>query len=56
MSNLEKLTKAGIVDPNHLSDAEKKTVESLSDDEVNCLISVKGKAQAAGIAAAPKII
>jgi hypothetical protein len=44
MSNLEKLKTAGVVPDNHtLTDADTSTIENLSDQEVQSLISLKQK-------------
>ena len=44
MTNHEKLDAAGLINPDHdFSDEDKKVLESLSDDEVDALISVQKK-------------
>jgi hypothetical protein len=44
MSNLETLKAAGVVPDNHtLSDTDCSTIENLSDQEVQALISLKQK-------------
>jgi len=44
MSRLEELRSAGLAHPTHeFSDDEQKLIESLSDDEVKTMISVKKK-------------
>ena len=43
-TNLEQLQEAGLIDPKHkFSDEEKAAIESLTDAEVNHLISSKQK-------------
>lgn len=43
-TNMEKLTQAGIVGtPHTISDDDQQAIESLSDSEVDTLISVKNK-------------
>jgi hypothetical protein len=43
--NLKTLTEAGVIpkDYKHLTDAEKAAIETLSDHEVNAIISTKTK-------------
>lgn len=44
MTNHEKLDAAGLINPDYdFSDEEKAVLESLSDDEVDALISVQKK-------------
>ena len=44
MSNVSKLSDAGLIDPSQLSDEHKDIIENqLSDDEVTSLISVQNK-------------
>ena len=43
MSNLYRLYKAGLVDPTKLSPEEQALADSLTDEEVDALISIKGK-------------
>jgi len=44
MTNHEKLDAAGLINPDYeFSDEEKAVLESLSDDEVDALISVQQK-------------
>ena len=43
MSNVKTLSDAGLVRPEKLTDQDKKLLESLSPDEVNVLLKVKGK-------------
>lgn len=44
MTNLEKLQKADVVDDDYkLSDSEKDAIESLTDTEVDSIISTKEK-------------
>ncbi len=43
MSNVKILADAGLTKPEKLSDQDKKVIESLSPQEVNTLLQVKGK-------------
>jgi hypothetical protein len=44
MTNLEKLKEANVVDADYkLSDKDQEAIESLSDDEVDSIISTKEK-------------
>jgi hypothetical protein len=43
MSNVQILADAGLTKPEKLSDQDKKVIESLSPQEVNTLLQVKGK-------------
>lgn len=48
MTNHEKLDAAGLINPDYdFSDEDKAVLESLSDDEVDALISVQQKVNAA---------
>lgn len=43
MSNVKTLADAGLARPEKLSDQDKKVIESLSKEEVNTLLQIKGK-------------
>jgi hypothetical protein len=43
MSHVDTLKNAGVLDPDHCSEAHKDAINSLSDEEVATLIQVKRK-------------